>query len=105
MGKYVIVVDGFGRNKVCGVELSPFSHFFPYKSIVIALISIVTTTTTTTTAKIRAPQDSSLQVSTYANRILQELFNLNATMSRFIAAIGGLGYATYSLLLSCSSNG
>lgn len=37
-------------------------------------------------------------VSTYANKILQESFNLSPSMSHFIAAMGGLEYALCSLL-------
>ncbi|KAJ9654419.1 hypothetical protein H2201_009003 [Coniosporium apollinis] len=37
-------------------------------------------------------------VSTYANKILQESFNLSPSMSHFIAAMGGLEYAVCSLL-------
>lgn len=37
-------------------------------------------------------------VSTYANKILQESFNLEGSMSHFIAAMGGLEYALCSLL-------
>lgn len=37
-------------------------------------------------------------VSTYANKILEESFNLSPSMSHFIAAMGGLEYALCSLL-------
>ncbi|KAK5001705.1 hypothetical protein LTR28_012343, partial [Elasticomyces elasticus] len=37
-------------------------------------------------------------VSTYANKILQESFNLSPSMSHLIAAMGGLEYAVCSLL-------
>lgn len=37
-------------------------------------------------------------VSTYANKILQESFSLDASMSHLIAAMGGLEYAICSLL-------
>ncbi|KAB5549435.1 general substrate transporter [Coniochaeta sp. 2T2.1] len=37
-------------------------------------------------------------VSTYANKILQESFNLSPSMSHFIAAMGGLEYALCSIL-------
>lgn len=37
-------------------------------------------------------------VSTYANKILQESFNLNASLSHLIAAMGGVEYAICSLL-------
>lgn len=37
-------------------------------------------------------------VSTYANKILQESFNLDASMSHLIAAMGGLEYTLCSLL-------
>jgi MFS family permease len=37
-------------------------------------------------------------VSTYANKILQDSFNLGSSMSHFIAAMGGLEYALCSIL-------